>query len=200
MFTIHHVTQCDIPAREALLDEVMGEARFIKTAARLRDNRLPAEGLSFIARAKARVIGSVQLWHVAAGPQRPALLLGPLAVASDRRNRGIGTALVRQALDEARQHGHGIVLLVGDAPYYGRFGFSSQKTQGLWLPGPHEPDRLLGNELAAGALDGARGLVHATGRFVPKPELSVLVAELSVGLIPAADPRHSEASFAPRAA
>ena len=200
MFTIHHVTQCDIPAREALLDEVMGEARFIKTAARLRDNRLPAEGLSFIARAKARVIGSVQLWHVAAGPQRPALLLGPLAVVSDRRNRGIGTALVRRAMVESRRRGHGIVLLVGDAPYYGRFGFSSQKTQALWLPGPHERDRLLGHELTAGALDGARGLVHATGRFVPKPELSALVAELSAGLIPAADPRRREASFAPRAA
>jgi len=200
MFSIHHVTQCDIPAREALLDEVMGDARFTKTAARLRDNRLPAEGLSFIARAKARVIGTVQLWHVAAGPRRPALLLGPLAVASDRRNRGIGTALMRRALVEARRRGHGILLLVGDAPYYGRFGFSSQKTRALWLPGPHERDRLLGRELTAGALDGARGLVHATGPLAPKPELSTLAAELFAGLLPAADPRRSDVSFAPRAA
>ena len=199
MFTIDHATKRDIPAREALLDEVMGEARFTKTAARLRDNRLPAEGLSFIARAKARVIGTVQLWHVAAGPQRPALLLGPLAVASDRRNRGIGTALVRRAMVESRRRGHGIVLLVGDAPYYGRFGFSSQKTRDLWLPGPHERDRLLGRELTAGTLDGARGLVHATGPFAPKPELSALVAKL-FGLVPGPEPRRGEASFAPRAA
>ena len=54
-----------------------------------------------------------------AGPDRPALLLGPLAVAPDRRSRGIGSTLMRHALREAARRGHGAVLLVGDAPYYG---------------------------------------------------------------------------------
>ncbi|HMD75200.1 MAG TPA: N-acetyltransferase [Steroidobacteraceae bacterium] len=200
MFTIHHEVPFDVEGREALLDAVMGEARFTKTAARLRENRLPADGLSFIARARRRVIGTVQLWNISAGPGRPALLLGPLAVASDRRNRGVGTALVRHALDEARRHGHGIVLLVGDAPYYGRFGFSSEKTPALWLPGPYERHRLLAHELAAGALDGARGLVHPTGRFAPKPDLPALVARLLAGRAPVSDLRRKENLLAPRAA
>jgi predicted N-acetyltransferase YhbS len=198
VFTIHHETPSDVTLREALLDAVMGEARFTKTAARLRECRLPAEGLSFVARAERRVIGCVQLWNISAGPQRPALLLGPLAVASDRRNRGIGTALVRRALSEGRQRGHGIVLLVGDASYYRRFGFSNEKTQALWLPGPHERHRLLACELVAGALDGAHGLVHATGRSAPKPDLSVLVAGLSADRVP--DPARNRPSLAPRAA
>jgi predicted N-acetyltransferase YhbS len=101
MFTIHHETPCDVAPREALLDAVLGEARFTRTAARLREHRLPADGLSFVACMKQRVIGSVQLWNISAGPRRPALLLGPLAVASDCRNRGAGTALVRHALTEA---------------------------------------------------------------------------------------------------
>jgi predicted N-acetyltransferase YhbS len=184
MFTIHHEPPRDVAPREALLEAVLGEARSTKTAARLREHRLPADGLSLVARAKRRVIGSVQLWNISAGPCRPALLLGPLAVAADCRNRGAGTALVRRALSEACRRGHTIVLLVGDLPYYGRFGFSNEKTQALWLPGPHERHRLLARELAAGALDGAHGLVHATGRLAPRPEISALVAGLFAGRAP----------------
>jgi len=198
MFTIHHETPFDVAPREALLDAVLGEARFTKAAARLREHRLPADGLSLVARAKRRVIGSVQLWNTSAGPRRPALLLGPLAVASDCRNRGIGTALVRHALSEAQRRGHAIVLLVGDASFYGRFGFSSEKTQALWLPGPHERHRLLARELVGRALDGAYGLLHATGRLEPKPDLSSLVAGLFADR--ASDLGRNETSLAPRAA
>jgi len=102
-------------------------------------------------------------------------LLGPVTVASTHRSRGIGAALMQRALRDARRLGHGAVLLVGDAPYYGRFGFSAEKTGGLWLPGPFERERLLGHELAPGALDGARGLIGATGAMLPKPALPELV-------------------------
>jgi predicted N-acetyltransferase YhbS len=200
MFTIHRETPFDVAPRETLLDEVMGEARFARTAARLREDRLPAEGLSFVARTNRRLIGAVQLWDISAGPGRPALLLGPLAVASDRRNRGVGTALVRHALDEARRRGHGLVLLVGDAPYYGRFGFSSEETQALWLPGPYERHRLLALELAAGALNEARGVVHATGRFAPTPDLTALVAGVLADGAPGSQPHRNPALLAPRAA
>jgi len=71
------------------------------------------------------------------------------------------------------------VLLVGDAPYYGRFGFSAEKTGALWLPGPFERQRLLACELVPGTLDDARGLVGATGRPVPIPSLDVLIAGLA---------------------
>ena len=84
-----------------------------------------------------------------------------MAVAADCRNRGIGAALVRRAFAEARRLGHGAIILVGDAPYYSRFGFSAEKTGGLQLPGPFERHRLLALELMPGALDGARGLIRA---------------------------------------
>ena len=74
------------------------------------------------------------------GGTGPALLLGPLAVAPDCRKRGIGAALMQRALAAARRRGHGAVLLVGDAPYYGRFGFSAEKTAALRMPGPFERD------------------------------------------------------------
>jgi predicted N-acetyltransferase YhbS len=102
------------------------------------------------------------------GPDRAALLLGPLAVATENRSRGIGAALVGKAVREARRLGHRAILLVGDAPYYGRFGFTADQTGALRLPGPFEPERLLGLALKAGALDGARGLVRATGGRLPK--------------------------------
>ena len=169
MATIRHEKPIDIAAREALLDEAFGAGRAAKTAERLREGRLPAHGLSFVATEHGRVVGTVRLWHVAPGGGQPALLLGPLAVAAAHRGRGIGTALMRRALREARQLGHGAVLLVGDAPYYGRFGFSAEKTGALRLPGPYARARLLGREFTPGALDGARGLIGASGATIPKP-------------------------------
>jgi predicted N-acetyltransferase YhbS len=164
MINIRPETRRDVAAREALLDASFGPARSAKTAQRLREDRLPADHLAFVACRNGEVIGTVRLWNVCAGPGRPALLLGPLAVARECRNTGIGAALVRHALAAASARGHGAVLMVGDAPYYGRFGFSSEKTGTLWLPGPYERERLLACELRPGALDGARGLVSATGR------------------------------------
>ena len=168
MMTIRNERSTDIAARERLLDAAFGPARFGKTSERLREDRFAADGLSFVAIENGRLIGTARLWNVSAGLGRPALLLGPLAVAADARNRGVGAALVQRALREARRLGHRAVLLVGDAPYYGRFGFSADKAGALRLPGPFEPERLLGIELKAGALDGARGLIRATGDRLPK--------------------------------
>jgi predicted N-acetyltransferase YhbS len=179
MITIRNETAVDIPAREALLDRAFGGGRYRKSAERLREGRLAAEGLSFVAEGDDSVIGTVRLWHVSAGPARPALLLGPLAVDDAERGRGIGAALMRRATEEARALGHTAVLLVGDAPYYGRFGFSAEKTAALWMPGPYERHRLLAHELVPGALGNACGLIAATGARAPIPELATLVAELA---------------------
>jgi predicted N-acetyltransferase YhbS len=168
MITLRHERPADVQARETLLDDAFGEARTRKTSERLREDRLPADGLAFVAAEGKRVIGTARLWHVAVGGAAPALLLGPVAVAEDCRNRGIGAALVRRALREARRLGHGAVVLVGDAPYYSRFGFAADKCAGLQLPGPFERHRLLAVELKAGALDGAKGMIKATGRRTPK--------------------------------
>jgi len=178
MITVRHERKIDVAARENLLDVSFGEGRFAKTSERLREGRLPTSGLSFVAIERGCVVGTVRLWHITAGPGRPALLLGPLAVAPESRNRGIGSALMRRALREALHLGHRAALLVGDALYYGRFGFSSEKTGALWLPGAFERHRLLGCELALGALDGAQGLISATGALEPKPELATLIARV----------------------
>ena len=153
----------DIAAREALLDACFGLNRHLRTCQRLRDGRAPAEGLALSASLGRRLVGTVRLWHVDAGGT-PALLLGPLAVDPSCRELGIGAALMKHALTIAEARGHGAVLLLGDAPYYARFGFSALKTGALALPGPFEPARLLGLELRAGALDGATGMIVPTGR------------------------------------
>ena len=159
-------TAADIPARDALLDRAMGPRWRRKSSEKLRKGRIPSEGLALIARdASGAVIGTVRLWDVAAGiDERRALLLGPLAVEPALKGAGIGTALMRHAIAEARRLGHGAVILVGDAPYYARFGFSAGKTAALAMPGPYEKHRLLALELTPGALDGAQGVIRATGR------------------------------------
>lgn len=176
----------DAPARERLLDDAFGACRFEKTSERLREGRLPAKGLSVVAEREGDLVGTVRLWHVAAGPNRPALLLGPLAVDERLRGAGLGGALMREAIARADALGHGAILLVGDAPYYARFGFAPALTQGLWLPGPYARERFLGLELRAGALAGARGLVGATGERLPAPDLAMLVAQAASAARPEA--------------
>jgi predicted N-acetyltransferase YhbS len=178
MITIRNEALKDTAAGEALLDRAFGDSRFAKAAERLREGRLPAERLALIAENNNCVVGTVRLWHVVAGPARPALLLGPLAVDDAWRGLGIGADLMRRATEAAQELGHKAILLVGDAAYYARFGYSAEKTGNLWMPGPYERDRLLGLELTAGALDGARGLIGASGQREPKPDLAALVAGL----------------------
>jgi predicted N-acetyltransferase YhbS len=198
MITIAEETPFEAGAREALLDRAFGPGRFQKTSERLREGRLPAQGLSLVARDDEAagegtgllgtgllgtgLLGTVRLWHVAAGAGRPALLLGPLAVEPSRQCDGIGGALMRAAIARAAAAGHAAILLVGDAPYYERFGFSADKTGLLWLPGPYVRERFLALELATGSLDGARGLVSATGERRPVPDLATLVARAAAEL------------------
>ena len=164
MVTIRPEISADVTAREALLDRAFGRARNRKTSQRLRDGRLPAEGLAFTALSKSgRVIGTLRMWNVIAGSAGAALLLGPLAVDGRHQRRGIGRELMDHALNIAKVLGHISVLLVGDEPYYSRFGFTSSLVTDLHLPGPVERDRFLGLELAPNALDGAEGLVVANG-------------------------------------
>jgi len=135
-----------------------------------------ASRLSLVAVDHCQLVGTVRLWNVTAGPGRDALLLGPLAVHPDHRNRGIGTALMRRAIARARLAGHGAILLVGDAAYYGRFGFSTVLTRDLWMPGEYERDRLLAVELKPGALAGARGPIRVRVTAVPKSDFNAAIA------------------------
>jgi predicted N-acetyltransferase YhbS len=173
-FAIRSERDQDVVAREALLDACFGDDRQQRTCQRLRDGRAPAEGLTFSAvrqGRQGRLVGTLRLWHVSAGGAR-ALVLGPLAVDPSCRKLGVGAALVNHALAAAKARGHGAVILLGDAPYYARFGFSAQKTAALSLPGPFERDRLLALELSEGALDGAWGMIVPSGEAALKPRTS----------------------------
>jgi predicted N-acetyltransferase YhbS len=161
-FAIRAERASDVVAREALLDACFGEGRQMRTCQRLRDGRAPAEGLALSAVREGKLVGTVRLWHVSAGGI-PALILGPLAVDNTCRKLGVGAALMDHALAAATARGHRAVILLGDAPYYTRFGFSAATTSELLLPGAFERDRLLGLELAEGALDGAWGMIVPTG-------------------------------------
>jgi predicted N-acetyltransferase YhbS len=169
-FIIAAEAPADVAQREALLDRAMGPGRKRKSSEKLRRGRKPSEGLAFIARnASGAVIGTVRLWDVsfAQGEKEGSgLLLGPLAVDPAYAGGGIGAALMHHAIEEAARLGHRAILLVGDAPYYARFGFSADKTTDLAMPGPYERARFLALELKGGALDDARGTLKAIGRRV----------------------------------
>lgn len=177
-FVIDHETPADVVARETLLDRAMGSDRRKKSSEKIRRDRVPAEGLALVARDRSgHVIGTVRLWNIEAGVSRDghavdALLLGPLAVDTTSEGKGIGSALMRAALMEAKKRGHGAVLLVGDAAYYERFGFSASKAAHLVMPGPFARERFLGIELKHGWLEDAAGMIVPTGRKLSQPRLA----------------------------
>src|SRR5690348_15123999 len=112
MIHIRQEQASDADAREALLDAAYGPSRFRKPSEQIRRGRRPAEGLALVAVEDDRMIGTVRLWPVSAGG-RPALLLGPVAVACDRQREGIGAALMDCAIETARARGHAAIVLVG---------------------------------------------------------------------------------------
>ncbi|MBN8534015.1 MAG: N-acetyltransferase [Rhizobiales bacterium] len=169
MITIDSEKLFDIPQREMLLDQSFGPSRGLKTCERLREGRLPSRGLAFVARGNDQVLGTIRLWDVAVGT-RPLLMLGPLAVSPACRGIGLGSDLMVHALAQARRLGHRAIFLVGDAPYYNRFGFHEKAAEGLDLPGPFARERLLALEIEPGALSGVSGMVRPTGPVPLRPE------------------------------
>jgi predicted N-acetyltransferase YhbS len=161
-------TPADEVLRERLLHASFGQGRFRKTAEKLRRGFMPAEGLAFTALdEQGQLIGTLRFWNITAGTAGDALLLGPIAIAEHRRSEGLGGMMMRRGLAEAQWLGHKAVILVGDEPYYRRFGFCADAVAGLNLPGPVERARFLGLELEAGALRGADGMITASGRLLP---------------------------------
>ena len=165
MTIIRSETARDVSAREALLDDAFGFDRHEKTCERIRENRMPAKGLSLIADDQGQVVGTVRLWHVSINNEA-VLLLGPLTVAASHQARGVGSRLARTALNRASVQGYKAIILVGDENYYVRFGFSKSVMAGIDLPGPVDRDRFLGLEFIAGTLSHQSGMVVPTGEFM----------------------------------
>lgn len=146
MFHIAPAAAADAAAIDQLLDDCFGPARRLRTAYRLRDGVQPLAPLSLVARDEAGLAGSIQLWplQLVHGGRTTALtLLGPLAVAPSRRLEGVGKALLTEALARADAIETPPIVLIGDEPYYGRFGFIAAPTRGWAVPGPVDRARLL---------------------------------------------------------
>lgn len=153
----------DRDAIERMHERAFGPGRFARTAYRLREGAAPVADLSFVTLVGTLIVGSVRLTPVLAGGL-PALVLGPLTVEPAFMDRGIGGTLMEAALGAARETGHALVLLVGDEPFYGRFGFRVVPPGRLTLPGPVDPRRFLYCELREGAFADVAGTVAPAPR------------------------------------
>jgi predicted N-acetyltransferase YhbS len=144
---------------ERLHERTFGPGRFARTSYRIREKMAHQLELSFTARIGTLLVGSVRQTAVRIG-ETPALLLGPVTIEPPFRRRGIGAALIERALAEARAQGHGLVVLVGDAPYYERLGFKPAPKGRVAMPGPTDPARILVHELVEGAFAGVSGRIR----------------------------------------
>lgn len=157
VFTLAQETTDDWWEVEALYDLAFAPGRTALSSYRLRDEVPPVAALCRIARDEnGQIGGAIRYWPVRVG-DAPALLLGPVAVHPIAQGEGLGAALIRDTLARAAEEGFARVLLVGDAPYYSRFGFA--RLDGVEMPPPTNPDRILGLELQPGAWAGVTGEV-----------------------------------------
>lgn len=155
-WTIRHEAAEDAASVDALVAVAFGPGRFAKSAYRLREGVNPIESLSFIAIEDGVLRGSVRFWPMMVGTAK-VLMLGPLAVQSDQRGRGIGIALMKHGIAEARRTDFAAIILVGDEPYYSRVGFTRLPPGRLRFPGPVDPARILGVPIATDGLLSLEG-------------------------------------------
>ncbi|WP_417726084.1 GNAT family N-acetyltransferase [Roseovarius sp.] len=157
MFTLETEKPVDYWEVEALYDLCFAPGREALSSYRLRDDVPPVPDLCRVVRdAEGILAGAIRYWPVRIGSER-ALLLGPVAVHPTHHGEGLGGLLIRDSLERAASLGWKRVILVGDAPYYGRFGFT--KLTEVEMPPPTNPERVLGLELCPGAWDGVAGKV-----------------------------------------
>jgi predicted N-acetyltransferase YhbS len=142
---------------EALYDTCFAPGRTALSSYRLRENVPPVAGLSLVARDDLDILaGAIRFWPVEVGGHA-TLLLGPVAVHPTRQGEGLGALLIEESLDRAGPQGWDRVMLVGDAPYYGRYGF--ERLDGVIMPPPTNPERVLGRALTLNAWAGIVGEV-----------------------------------------
>jgi len=154
-----HEAPEDQPAIEVLLDRAFGPGRFVKSSERVREIAEFAPELSFCAWSEGRLLGVVRMWRVRVGGVEAAFL-GPLAVDSDERSAGLGGQLVERACAAAGKAGEAAVLLVGDGPYFDRFGFAGGLARDVIMRGPVDQRRVLARAFKP-LSEGLRGRVAA---------------------------------------
>ena len=158
MYHLSPETTADYWEVEALYDTCFAPGREALSSYRLRDGVAPVAGLSMVARDPEGILGgAIRYWPVRIG-EAEALLLGPVAVHPTRQGEGLGRFLIEESLQLAGPQGWDRVMLVGDAPYYGRFGF--ERLEHVEMPPPTNPERVLGRDLTPGAWAGVAGDVR----------------------------------------
>lgn len=148
MFTFDCERMSDTQDIDLLLDKVFGENRHEKASYSLRDGVPAIQSLSVVARHQNGLAATIRYWPVIVkdmilGTTEEALLLGPLAVEPEVQGTGVGSSLVRHSLEKANNAGFDRILLVGDADYYGRFGFVPVLPSYITLPGGRDARRLM---------------------------------------------------------
>ncbi|MGH1578166.1 GNAT family N-acetyltransferase [Planktotalea sp.] len=155
MYELRRETEADWWEVEALYDLCFAPGREALSSYRLRDGVSTVKELSCVARDSDGILaGAIRYWPVKIGAHS-VLLLGPVAVHPTRQGEGLGGALIRDSLARAADSGWDRVMLVGDAPYYEKFGF--KRLEGVFMPPPTNPERVLGLEITKGAWDGVQG-------------------------------------------
>lgn len=149
-FVLSEETPFDAAAAARVVERAFGPGRYAKTAERLREGSEPVAG--YVLRVAGEVMGSVHLWPIEVGGLR-AGFLGPIAVDAPWRGTGAGAVLCEAVIARARDLGLSGVLLVGDRPYFGRFGF--EPAPDAVLPGPVDPRRVLWLSLDSSEAQGA---------------------------------------------
>ena len=158
MFELTPETKDDWWEVEALYDLAFAPGREALSSYRLRDGVARITDLSLVARDPEGILaGAIRFWPVQIGGAL-VLLLGPVAVHPTYQGEGLGGYLILDSLDRARDLGWERAMLVGDAPYYSRFGFD--RLEGVIMPPPTNPARVLGNALVPGAWEGMAGHVE----------------------------------------
>jgi len=163
-FEIRLETDGDAQALSQLSAEAFGPGRFTRSAYRVREGVPPVASLCLCGLLDRKLVGGIRFTAIRIGESEGVALLGPLVVDPLVKGQGYGKALVGEGLVRARSEGFALVLLIGDMPYYGRFGFQPVPPGQINLPGPVDPARLLAVELVPGALAGAAGLVKGYAR------------------------------------
>ncbi|KCV80917.1 acetyltransferase [Actibacterium atlanticum] len=157
MFELTAETPDDWWEVEALYDLCFAPGREALSSYRLRDGVDPVAPLCLCARDGDGILaGAIRFWPVQVANDT-ALLLGPIAVHPTHQGEGLGALLIQDGLQRAGALGWERVILVGDAPYYGRFGFV--RLNGVEMPPPTNPDRVLGVALSQDAWNGVQGRV-----------------------------------------
>jgi predicted N-acetyltransferase YhbS len=159
--TIRKALPEDIAEISKLHARIFGPGRFVRSAYRVREGKGHLSRFCLVACLGKEIIASIRTTEIAIGGAKGSVLLGPVAVDADHRSLGLGSKLIIAALEATRAAGAKLVVLVGDHPYYGRFGFRPVPPGQIVFPGPVNPFRILARELETDALSGYRGLVAA---------------------------------------